>query len=294
MKKVNILHFFMGSILACSMGFGLYYIKTESDKQKRDQTIIAEMQEDAEVKTEPVNNNNIWGGIDESLLKRIDFDSLKSVNKDVESWLYVNGTNINQAIMREPVVDEYKYDLRDWKGRRNTAGSFLFPALPKNSKGETPDDAHQLVLGHKMVGYNGEKDWQFSKLPSRWGALNGATSYPYVYKYYPDHSERWRVWAAVDLWGDDIVYDQPYELGSSEYENLINHIKDTCRYETPVKVDKNTRTLMLSTCNNPNGRALKRFVLVCVPDANYYYDTKEYVDINDKKAFDEWKLADKK
>lgn len=226
--------------------------------------------------------------IDGSLLRRVDFGYLQGVNPDVESWLHVPDTNIDEVVVREPVVNRYKYDLRDWTGARNSSGTYLFPAEPRDSEGNVAKDVHQLLLGHRMISYRGQKDWKFSHLPTRWATKAGAESHPYVYLYYGDHSERWRVWCAGDVWSSDMVYDQPYEVGSKEYQGLIDHMKGFARYENGDAPDVNTKTLVLSTCDRPDGGVLRRFVLVCVPDAAYYYDSMSYVDLADKAKYEAW------
>lgn len=270
-----------------AIGAAAYVYKSDQDQQ-HDAKVVSSVA--SQVVSDAVESNGdavVDDTMDKALLRRVDFGHLKGENSDVESWLYVPDTGIDEVVMREPVVNQYKYDLRDWLGRRNSSGTFLFPAEDKDSDGNCVDDAHQLLLGHRMINWRGG-DWQFSKLPTRWATAKGASDYPYVYLYYGDHSERWRVYAGVDAWDSDMIYDQPYEIGSDRYESLLTHVSGIARYTVGDMPDRYTRTLMLSTCNRPNGGALRRFVLVCVPDAQYYYDTKVYLDMKDKASYDAW------
>lgn len=224
---------------------------------------------------------------DENLLRRIDFNALWQTNDDAKRWMFVPGTKIDAPVLDEPNVGSYFYNLRGLNKRRNNCGSFLIPKAPTDSKGNAVDDGHLFILGHRMNNYNGE--WQFSKLPIRWGTKEGADKHPYVYIYYPDHAERWKVWMALDAWGTDMIYDIPTKIGSDDYEAMLKHAQSISRYQADVTVDKDVHTLFMSTCNRPHGGAQMRFVLVSVPDANYYYDSKTYVDMSDSHKENIWR-----
>lgn len=224
---------------------------------------------------------------DENLLRRIDFNKLWQTNGDAQRWMFVPGTKIDAPVLNEPNVGSYFYDLRGFDKRRNNCGSFLVPKAPTDSDGKEVDDGHLFILGHRMNSYNGE--WQFSNLPTRWATKDGADKHPYVYIYYPDHAERWKVWMALDARGSDMIYDIPKRIGSDEYEAMLKHAQSLSRYQTDVTVDKNMHTLFMSTCNRPNGGAWIRFVLVSVPDANYYYDSQTYIDKSDSHRENLWK-----
>ena len=210
-------------------------------------------------------------GIDKNLLRRIDFTTLQQENNEVSRWLYVPDTAIDDVVMQESVVGQYAYDKRDMYHTYNRSGSYLIPATPLNEYGESSVDAHTLILGHRMNSSNGE--WQFSHVPSRWGTYDGSINYPYIYVYYPDRAERWRVWAAADTFGNDMMYQTPYRLGSDIYGTLLDHIEAQAHYTTMDKPNRETKTLILSTCHNfhlDDGR----FYVASVPDMTYYYDTK--------------------
>lgn len=272
-------------VAICAVGTIAYVLHDAGERNDNVSTVakVLDNVETAKVPKKPVE------GMDANVLRRIDFKTLKGINSDVDAWLYVPDTAIDEYVMQERRLDHYEYDLKGIYKTYNGCGTFLKPAKVKDSDGKPIDDAHTLILGHRMNGYNGE--WQFSNVPTRWATLDGANAHPYIYVYYPDHAERWRVWAAVDAWASDMIYDIPYALGSDEYQSLLDHIADSARYQAVDKPDKDTRTLVMSTCNRPTGGALMRFALVSVPDAEYYYDTGAYVDMNDAHAEDKWKNA---
>lgn len=289
--SIGIAVFTLGVIVAGGWYIYKDYGQHEDDTKVSEQLIkdvVKEPEKKPEADVKPVGYQSV---MDSNLLRQIDFGTLLSQNEDATRWMYVPGTAIDAAVMQEKTVNQYYYDLRGFNKNYNGAGSFLVPASPKDSDVNIADDAHTLVLGHRMNSYNGE--WQFSNLPTRWGDAASASEYPYIYIYYGDRAERWRVWAGIDAWGSDMLYDIPYELGSEDYESLISHMRELSRYELIEAPDKDTRTLVLSTCNRPNGGAWIRFALACVPDVTYYYETQTYVDMNDNRLYQNWVSANK-
>lgn len=271
-------------IASVTVGGCLWYLAENSAERSEAVEQVAEVATDVSAKEpEPVE------AMDANLLRRIDFASLQSVNTDATRWMSVPGTAIDSYVLQEQQVGRYRYDLTNIYGRYNGSGSFLVPAATRDDAGNLPDDAHTLILGHRMNSYNGE--WQFSELPTRWASAEGASAHPYVYIYHGDRAERWRVWAGMDAYASDEIYDIPYELGSEDYGEMLGHVRSSARYLVGDAPDKDTRTLFLSTCNRPNGGALMRFALVLVPDATYFYDTGEYVDMSDARAESRWRAV---
>lgn len=277
-----------GIVVAVSVTGCLWYIAKDAASRHENIGVVEDIADIVEQVPEEAPSE----AFDEHLLRQIDFAELQGINPDATRWMYVPGTALDSYVLQEKALGRYKYNLRNIYGRYDGAGCFLVPAPVRDESGNAVDDAHTLILGHRMNNYNGE--WQFSNLPTRWGNAESAQSYPYVYLYHGDRAERWRVWAGVDAWASDPIYDIPYELGSDDYQSLLNHIGDIARYRIGDAPDKDVRTLVMSTCNRPTGGALMRFALVLVPDATYYYDTHVYVDESDAKAESAWKKSNSK
>lgn len=199
--------------------------------------------------------------VDEYLLRKVNFDALTAINSDVVTWIYIPNTNIDSYVMQEPVLNEYKYNDRNIYLRYTSTGSFMIPKSPMDL-----EDAHMLILGHHMP-YSSRA---FGNLVDYYGKT--FDYHPYIYMYYPDHSERWRVWTANDVKDDDMVYELPYEYNTEHYGELLTHLRNTARYVSPYEPDVNTKILCLSTCNRWSRSVLGRFIVTAVPDAYYYYD----------------------
>ncbi len=196
--------------------------------------------------------------MDPNLLRQVDFDNLRSVNSDVRSWVYIPETNVDYYVMQEQTLGVYYYLWRDISKNSSTWGSILTPKIPLDA-----DDAHTLIFGHRMKNTS----QAFSSL-SKYRDTEYAEQHKYVYQYFPDHAERWEVYAALNIQPADTVYEMPFELGSDDYQGMLDHVSDVAIWaKDGIKPDANTRTTMLSTCHDND----TRFVVVCVPDLVYYY-----------------------
>lgn len=270
-RQSNGLLLFMASfclIMACVVA-SLFFLKTNTDNTSL--TVAHALSEELQLpnavfdKTNSVPDDMLdqfdgmtEGQLDEYLLRRIDFNNLKAVNKDVRSWVYIPDTNIDYYVMQEQELGVYYYLWRDIYKNSSSWGSILTPKIPLNA-----DDAHLLIFGHRMKNTN----TAFSSLSKFRDAGYGA-EHKYVYQYYPDHAERWRVWAVMNVQPNDDVYNMPYTLGSDEYGELLGSIAGKAIWsDSSVKPDSSVRVTALSTCHDND----TRFVVVCVPDLAYYY-----------------------
>ena len=199
------------------------------------------------------------------LQRRIDFASLMAINSDADSWLWIPDTNVDYYVMHEQKTDVYEYLWKDIYHEQNGTGSLLRVHVPADQ-----DDAHLLIFGHRMS----RRDLMFSNLTD-WRDEEFAKSHQYVMMYYPDHSECWKVWTACNVQATSDIYKVPFELGSEKYQAMLDETARLGFYQLFSQPDNNTRTLYLSTCDKSMGNQDTRFIVVCVPDIFYYYDTQK-------------------
>lgn len=216
---------------------------------------------------------------DDPMKRVINFAELQKINAGVTRWIYVPDTKIDGPIVQEQVVGQYKYNWLGIDGKKNGSGSFMAPAAPNDKEtGLMQEDDHLIVLGHRMNTYNGE--WKFSHIPTRWASAEGAEAYPYVYIYYEDRVEKYRVWAGAHDSYKRSTYNEnhnpeyltPYFTGDDDYGAMLNHVEGKAKFtygEAPTKYQK---TMMMSTCNNAqvNGG---RYHITNVLVETYEYDT---------------------
>lgn len=210
--------------------------------------------------------------------------NFSNLPEDVAFWLTIPGTKINDPVMQEKVPGRYFYSFRNPYGNWDGKGSFLVPAVPggnwiegtkKNTAkqetlvGDTKQeteiygtdariDAHTLILGHRMYTPYEER---FSHLIKYYGSQKESEKRKDVYLTFPTHTEHWEVIAAGDAPGNDLLYRTPYEVGSGDYQKMLTQMKSRLRYQKQ-ELDKDTRILVLSTCNDTVFRK-GRFFVVC-------------------------------
>lgn len=206
-------------------------------------------------------------GIDEYLLRKIKFDKLKQMNGDVKSWVFIPHTIIDYPVLQEQTVNEYFYLHHNIYKSYSSLGSVFTPKEPDDM-----DDAHMLLFAHRFFYTNA----MFSHLRD-YADKSYYKKHPYVYMYYPDHSERWQIFAVTDTNEDDRVYEIPYTIGSEDYKNLIESIQKKSLYNTGIACDEWTRIITLSTCRGNVYGGPYRFTVNAIKECEYYYKGKRLV-----------------
>lgn len=217
--------------------------------------------------------------VDANLLRRVDFAALQEINSDATRWIYIPDSPIDSYVMQEQKVGEYYYLWKDIYKKYSSSGALLTPKVPLDT-----DDPHLMIFGHRIFGYD---EVGFGSLRLMFENADTACSYPYVYIYYPDRAERWMVWAACDVKEYDRIYEYPYELGSERYSEMLSHVVETSRFQNCDLPDAWTKTMFLSTCNGSRGGSEVRFLVACVPDMTYYYETATLESFEDVHAVGE-------
>jgi hypothetical protein len=162
---------------------------------------------------------------------------------------------------------EYYYLWRTVDGveDKSSGGSIFMPYVPL-SEGEDKGMV-QIMFGHRMKN----RELAFSSL-KYFLEQDYLDAHSYVYVYYPDHSERYRVWCGCNAhYMDEIYRSYPvYEKGSIGYRLLLEHIADDLAVSaSDIAVTEDDNILVLSTCYQDD----VRMVLVCVLDKSYYYES---------------------
>lgn len=203
--------------------------------------------------SEQVNSSSWTDPMD----RAIDFDYLQSLNPDICSWMYLPQPYIDMPVLQEQTVGEYFYLTHDYERRYEFNGSLFIPASPGGL-----DDAHTLVFGHNIGTYS---DAMFSQLPRTFMSKDFAKDNQYLYMYYPDRTERWKVYTASNIMSDNLIYDIPYTIGSDDYAQLLRYVALDAIYKLCDEPTSKDRLLVLSTCNGDEGTQ-KRFAVTYLCD----------------------------
>lgn len=266
--------FVVGMILSA---FYVFKVKHEDEKaiKEYDNLVVESKVSKTSKKKKKIVKDEELSFLDPYLFRNINYDRLKSINSDFDSWLYFPGTSFDYPVVRERYVGSYFYNMKSFYGRYNGCGT---PLIPKSDDGK---DFRTLILGHRMINYYGSKDYVFSNLPKRWGYKQGGINNRYFYTYEKDRTIKWKLWVAISTTGSDMIYQTPYKEGSEDYDRLLKHCENIARYTIGQRPDSYTPTLMLSTCSRRSDDInAGRFALVLVPDMIYdkqkveviYYD----------------------
>lgn len=218
----------------------------------------------------------------------IDWDALKEINEDIVAWIYIPDTNIDYPVLQEPklVTDgNYYYLHRNIYKQYEYMGCIL---TPKEPDGCEDLEMHTQIFGHHMIGKQ-----MFGNL-DKYKDYDFYTSQPYIYLYYPDRTERWHVWAAVDVRADNDVYKMPYEYDTQEYKDLIDWLDSHKRYTTSSGKPKNVeKTLTCSTCSGQSGGS-NRFTVNCILNKTKWIDKEQELKDLQREEFRKQESIEKK
>ncbi len=260
MKKNRFLLFVA---IACLIAGGIFaYLSFgQHDNLNNEERLVRQIREDVVASETDANSSMI-----DYLHRRIDFEKLQKINPDVQRWVFMPNTNIDYYVMQEPVEGVCSYLYVDINKEKNDMGSILTMKVPE-------EDAHLIIYGHHMR----IRDHAFANLTD-FNDEEHAKKNKYVYVYYPDHSECWELWCAGNTTKNTPVYMTPYELGTNDYQDLIDYIgNNIATYEISSKPDKYTKMLVLSTCHREAGDQNTRFVNIYSPVFYYFYDEDKLV-----------------
>ncbi len=237
MKKLRIVFLIIFSFIIV---FGIYNIFSSEIEYKKAIDTYVKLKEN--VRIPEVDDSK------EEVIE-VDFDSLKKVNSNIFSWIYIENTNISYPVVQGKDNDYYLNHLAD--GSYNPAGSIFLDYRNKKDF----SDKHTIIYGHyttngTMFGElnNYKKQSFFDKQPYYLIITSDKTyRIDIISSYVTDvKSSSWK----LDFSGDE------------EFEEWIKYTKDKSLIDTEVVVDKDSHIITLSTCNRDFENA--RFVLVGV------------------------------
>ncbi|MCD8301108.1 MAG: class B sortase [Clostridiales bacterium] len=191
---------------------------------------------------------------------RIDFDSLKAINKDVVAWIRFDNTdevNVDYPILHGTSNDEYLHT--NLYGDTFSAGSIF---LETANSGDL-SDRYNIVYGHNMK--NGS---MFGTLKKYRRDDSFYDDNQYFTVYTPTAAYRYHIFAYEVVQDDDVVYTVGY--GADEnFQSLIDKIVSRSQKDTGLHPGSNDRIMTLSTCTSAT--ETERFIVcgVCEDEVSY-------------------------
>lgn len=225
--------------------------------------IDKEEQQDLMIQAQKKNKETL----DPNFFRKIDFESLLSINQAATRWLYVPKTNVDAHVLQEKTLGRPYYLWRNIYGKKNQVGSFLVLPVPDNER-----TANLIIFGHRM--YNATYDVVFTALPRNYKTKEAGLQHEYAYVYEPNRVSRYRLFSAGNVMDDHDIYEVPLKRGSVDYQLALESFRRSANYETDFKADANDDILCLSTCDGRVG-GKRRFVAMFVKDQVYNQRTNE-------------------
>ena len=180
--------------------------------------------------------------------------AMQQKNKDTIGWIYIDGTTVNDVVVKVNYNDDNKYYLRrnangendndgcyyaDWRcktGNRNSTSKNTVVYghnLGRSANGLIPDYQNH-ANGPKFAQLLKYQDEEFAK------------THPYIYYSTIEEDMVWQVFA---VFYTDIKFDyiEPNPADAT-FNSLLKKAQDLSFYNYDVEVSSNDKILTLSTC----------------------------------------------
>ena len=186
----------------------------------------------------------------------------KTENEEAVAWLYIPGTDINEAVYQ--AKDNQYYLRRDGNKRYSFAGSLFMDYRSTLS----PLSQNTVIYGHHIGSPMGSKDdpdgVKFGQL-LRFADENFAQRTPYVWLTVGEETYAFQVFAVAycEAYLTPVEYHHP-EFSAEDWERLMEELEARSLYRYPGETSPEDRILTLSTCvykygsysKNPNQRLI--------------------------------------
>lgn len=183
----------------------------------------------------------------------INFKKLQKQNEDIYAWIYVPGTKVNYAVLQHPTDNSFYLD-HDEDGESAIQGSIF----SENYNTKDFQDAVTLLYGH-----NSNEQAMFSTLhffeDKKFFKKNKK-----FYIYAPGHIYTYKIVSAFTTDDRHILYKykyfQTYEQ-LREFEEDIQDPHSILQHTRKVKMDDDSKIVVLSTCNTGALSKYGRFIV---------------------------------
>ena len=201
---------------------------------------------------ETINNSLEFENIEEDSKEefKIDFDKLKTQNKDVKGWIQVNNTNINYPFVQYKDNDYY---LKHSFDKKYTDAGWVFLDYRNNID---DFDRNTIIYGHARLDKTMfgtlknvlKKDWYTN------------TDNQIIKLYTLNEYTEWQVFSVYHIETED--YYIRTEFTDNEFNEFIKTLKKRSIYNFNVDLDINDKILTLSTCHLTNEKIVLHAKLI--------------------------------
>lgn len=173
-------------------------------------------------------------------INSVSISKLKKTNKDIVSWITVDGTNINYPIVKGNNNSYYlNHDIN------NNLKSSGWTFMDYRNSIDLSDD-NTIFYGHNLAN------------KTSFGSLSNALtkewfdkSNHYIEVLSEDGKHIYEVFSSYTI-NPEVYYLQNNFNNKEEYLNFLTTLKERSKFDFNVDVDKNDKIITLSTCTNDN------------------------------------------
>lgn len=180
--------------------------------------------------------------------------AMQQKNKDTIGWIYIDGTTVNDVVVKVNYDDDNKYYLRrNANGENDNDGCYWADWRCKTGN-RNSISKNTVVYGHNLgrsanglgTDYknhaNGPKFAQLLKYQNE----EFAKTHPYIYYSTIEEDMVWQVFA---VFYTDIKFDYiDPNPADATYNSMLKKAQDLSFYKYDVEVSSNDKILTLSTC----------------------------------------------
>lgn len=187
-----------------------------------------------------VNETNLYKKFAKTNIEDVNFQELKSFNSDVNSWITVNGTNVNYPVVQTSDNDYYlNHDIM--KNMRTTGWIFMdFRNEPDLS------DKNTIFYGHNLLNKTAfgslqtllSKDWYKNSNHYIMVRTEKTTNIYEVFSCY--------------TYDPEVYYLTTYFSNDEEYMQFLNTLKSRSKFDFGIELTPNDKIITLSTCTDDN------------------------------------------
>ena len=180
--------------------------------------------------------------------------AMQQKNKDTIGWIYIDGTTVNDVVVKVNYNDDNKYYLRRNANGENDNDGCYYADWRCKTGNRNSISKNTVVYGHNLgrsangliPDYqnhaNGPKFAQLLKYQNE----EFAKTHPYIYYSTIEEDMVWQVFA---VFYTDIKFDyiEPNPADAT-FNSLLKKAQDLSFYDYDVEVSSNDKILTLSTC----------------------------------------------
>lgn len=215
------------------------------------------LEETVEIKEEP-EENQAWK-------RRIAFDDLKKINKDIVGWIYIPDTSVDYPILIGDTDDTYLH--KDFEGNDSEQGSiFSYADTDREFR-----EARTVLFGHNMSQYA-----MFGELKRYVREEDFRNEHKKLYVYTEKSMMELEIFSVFICEDTDSIFYDDAELGTVEYQELLQTLSERNQYADMEKKNihksYHCKSYTLVTCSGRSGTNRRLVISAIVTRESYILD----------------------